>query len=470
MADAPDLGSGEVTREGSTPFSRTIPQRRKTLMTTITSYTEVSPTRRSLTLEIPAEMVQHETEHAVRDLARNLRLPGFRPGKVPADLVRRRYSADIRGHVLEHLLENAMVFAIKEKGLDPIGEPKIEDIKLEDGQPFTFRLEVEIRQNFTPKDYRGLKVPYESTEVTSEDVKKALEEMRQSHATYEPVEDRPAMDGDFALVDIEGTFPHGDGKDFKHEKVLIEIGGEQTMPEFSAHLRNAEPGMSTTFQKAFDENQKDSEFAGKVVLYTISLSAIKQKVLPELDDEFARQALSSRETGEPADGATLAKLEETLFRVIGREKERAYRSKKERAVLDGLLALNNEVHAPESMVEAQLSGMIKDYARSLAQQGMDLKEAGIPWERIREETRPLAERKVKEYLLLDAIAKEENITVENSEFDALIRSQARAVGSTPDELKAGLQKSGRIDSMREELKMQKVLELLLAEAVTPSEP
>ena len=461
MAYAPDLGSGGATREGSSPSSRTTPKR-ETLMN-ITSYVEESPTKKSMSLEVPLEDVREATEKAARILARQIRLPGFRPGKVPVEIVKKRFAEELKGEVLEGLLRETIQAAFQEKGIVAVGEPKIDDLKFEAEAPLTFKVEVEHRPAVEPKDYRGLKVPSDPTVPSDEEVAAALERIREGRAAFEAVEGRPAMDGDFALVDIRGTFPGGDGKDFERPKVLVEIGGEETLPEMSAHLRNAEPGVTVSFQKDFPAEGVDPDFAGKSVLYHVQLHGLKKRVLPEWDDELARQVLTPRE-GEAPEGAGMEMLRAELVKSLARDKEQALKEKRRRAVLDALLALN-PVDAPETMVTAEIDSSLQQYARFLASQGMDLKEAKMDWNKLREEARPMAVRRVKEYLLLDAIADAEKIAVSDTELDADLRRRARSMGASFAELKGQLAKNDRLDGIREELRIDKALELLLTEAV-----
>ena len=461
MAYAPDLGSGGATREGSSPSSRTTPKR-ETLMN-ITSYVEESPTKKSMSLEVPLEDVREATEKAARILARQIRLPGFRPGKVPVEIVKKRFAEELKGEVLEGLLRETIHAAFQEKGIVAVGEPKIDDLKFEAEAPLTFKVEVAHRPAVEPKDYRGLKVPSDPTVPSDEEVAAALERIREGRAAFEAVEGRPAMDGDFALVDIRGTFPGGDGKDFERPKVLVEIGGEETLPEMSAHLRNAEPGVTVSFQKDFPAEGVDPDFAGKSVLYHVQLHGLKKRVLPEWDDELARQVLTPRE-GEAPEGAGMEMLRAELVKSLARDKEQALKEKRRRAVLDALLALN-PVDAPETMVTAEIDSSLQQYARFLASQGMDLKEAKMDWNKLREEARPMAVRRVKEYLLLDAIADAEKIAVSDTELDADLRRRARSMGASFAELKGQLAKNDRLDGIREELRIDKALELLLTEAV-----
>lgn len=429
----------------------------------ITSFVEESPTKKSLTFEVPLEEVKRATDRMAKTLAKQVRLPGFRPGKVPVEIVRKRFAEELKSEVLESLVNDTVRDGLKEKNLVPLGRPRIEDVKFEPDAPLSFRVDLEVRPQIAPKDYRGLKVPTDPTTPTDEEVDAVVSDLRESHAAYEPIEDRPAADGDFALVDIAGSFPAGDGKDFTAEKTLVEIGGERTMPEMSGNLRNAEPGTTVSFQKDFPANMSDPDFAGKTVLYSVTLVALKKRVLPALDDEFAKTALTPRD-GEPPENADVAMLRGKVAESVARDKERALREKRRRAVLDGLLALN-EVDAPESMVDAEVDSALKEYARYLTRQGVDLKEAKIDWNKVREEARPAAERRVKEYLLLDAVGDSETVGVTDTELDAELKRRAASMGASFSELKGSLVKADRLESVREELRIEKVMDLLLAEAV-----
>ena len=428
----------------------------------ITSFLDESPTKKTLTVEVPAEEVRRVTDRTARSLARQIQLPGFRKGKVPPDLVRKRFADALRNEVVDAMVQEAVVAALKEKNLVPLGQPKVDDLKFEFESPLSFKVSLEVRPPVAPKDYRGLKVPSGATTPTPEEVEAVLTRLREGHAHFDPVEGRPAADGDFALVDIKGTFPAGDGKDFDAEKTLVEIGGERTLPELSANLRNAEPGARVSFQKSFPADAPDPAFAGKTVLYNVHLAALKSRILPALDDDFARTVLTPRE-GEPPEGANVALLREKVTESLTKDKETALRETRRRALLDGLLALN-EVDAPESMVESEIDSALREYARHLTRQGVDLKEAKIDWNALRGDAREGAVRRVKEYLLLDAIGEAEAIGVSDTELDAELKSRSAAAGMSFAELKAALVKAERLEGVREEIRIDRVLDFLLAEA------
>ena len=428
----------------------------------ITSFVDDSPTKKSLTVEIPVEEVRRVTDRTARTLAKQVNIPGFRRGKVPVELIKKRFADALKSEVVDQLVHESVVTALKEKSLVPLGSPKVDDLKFDFDGPLSFKVDLEVRPPVVPKDYRGLKVPSGSAVPTPEEIDAVLNRIREGHAHYDPVEGRPAADGDFALVDIKGTFPAGDGKDFEAEKTLVEIGGERTLPELSAHVRNALPGTNLSFQKDFPADAPDPAFAGKTVLYSVHLAALKSRVLPALDDDLARTALTPRE-GEPPEGATLALLREKVAESLAKDKETALRETRRRALLDGLLALN-EVEAPESMIEAEIDSALREYARHLARQGVDLKEAKMDWNAMRGDAREGAVRRVKEYLLLDAIGEAEAIGVTDTELDAELKSRATAAGMSFAELKAALVKAERLEGVREEIRIDRVLDFLLAEA------
>lgn len=429
----------------------------------ITSYAEESQTRKSFILEIPAEDVAKATEKAARTYAKQVRLPGFRPGKAPVEVVKKRFSDQIKQEVLEHLVNDAVRDAIREKNLFPIGQPKVDALELKEGEPLKFKLDLEVRPQITPKDYKGLKKPVEPTVATEAEVNELLSRLREEHATYDPIEDRPAADGDFALCDIHGSFPMGDGKDFSAEKALIEIGGERTMPELTANLRNAEAGMSISFQKSFPAELPDAEFAGKTVLYSATLVALKKKVLPELDDELARTILTPKD-GEPPANANVQFLRERVAASIESQKTTNLVERQRRSVLDALIE-NNPIEAPDSMIVSETDSALREYARHLARQGVDLKTAEIDWNEMRKEAQPTAERRVKEYLLMDAVGEAEGITVTDTELDAEIKRRAAQMGTSFTDLKGQLVKGEQLEGMREEMRINHVLDFILKEAV-----
>lgn len=429
----------------------------------LTSFVDESPTKKVMTFEVPAEDVKAATEKTIKVFAKQVSLPGFRPGRVPAHILRQRFGDEIKGQVLDRLIQEALGETLREKNLVPLGQPQIADLKFEFDAALSFKVDLEVRPPVEPKDYRGLKVPAGSVTVTAEDVDRILARIREGHAAYDAVEGRPVKDADFALVDIKGSFPAGDGEDFEREKVLVEIGGEGTLPEMSAHLRNAEAGATVSFQKSFAADVSDSEFAGKTVLYTVHLVAIKTRVLPALDDELARLALTPRE-GEAPEGASLAMLREKIAESVTKEKEQAVKEQRRRAALDGLLALN-EVAAPTSMVESEIDSALKEYARHMTRQGVDLKDAKIDWNEMRKDARPSAERRVKEYLLLDAVGEKEGVAVTDTELDAEIKRRAEAMGMSFTDLKGALTKAGRLEGVREELRIDRVVDFLVDEAV-----
>ena len=432
----------------------------------ITSYVDESPTKKVFTFEVPADDVRKATDRTVKALAKQVRLPGFRPGKVPPEMIKKRFAEEVKSEVLEHLIQATVGEALREKHLVPLGQPKIGDLKFAFEEPLSFRVDLEVRPAVEPKDYRGLKVPAGNAVPTEAEIDALIARIREGHATFEPIEGRPAKEGDFALVDIKGSFPKGDGKDFDAQKTMVEIGGEHAMPELSAQLLNAEPGVTVTFQKDWPEDVPDKNFAGKTVLYTVHLVALKTRVLPELDDELARLAMTPRD-GEAPEGANLAMLREKVAESLTREKEQAVKETRRRAILDGLLALH-EVPAPETMVESEVDSALKDYARHLTREGVDLKGAQVDWNNLRKDARPSAERRVKEYLILDAIADKEAVTVTDTELDAEVKRRAVAMGLSFGDLKGALVKAERLEGVREELRIDRILDFLLSEAAIAS--
>ncbi len=421
-----------------------------------------SPTRTTLEIEVPAGDVEKAFDSVTRSYARRAAIPGFRKGKAPESVVRKRYADEIKGDVLETVLPEAVASAIEERRLSILGRPHIEDLKWEPPGPIRFTARLDLKPAIDPGDYRAVPVEDLPVEPTEEEVERVVERIREAHAEFHPVEGRAAAPGDYAVADVAGSFveilaPGQDPRTFRDEKLMLEVGHADSMPEINEALRGAVPGETRSFRKTFADDFPNEEFRGKTVDYRVTLAALKEKKLPAMDDEFAR-ALSEGDTAEA--------LREKVRARLRREKEADRRRAFRRAILDALLS-RRDVPAPEVLVESETAAALRDYARYLASGGVDPQKED--WRRLGEEARPGAERRVKEYLLLDAIAEREGIEVSQTELEAEFKRAAAARGVEPSVLREQMAKAGGIDSLRDELRLAKVVDLLIATAkVLPS--
>ncbi len=421
-----------------------------------------STTRTTLEIEVPAEDVQKAFAAVTRSYARRAAIPGFRKGKAPESVIQKRFAEEIKGDVLEALLPDAVAAAIEERKLSVLGRPQVEDLKWEPPGAIRFAARLDLKPAVDPGDYRGVPVEDIPVEPAEVEIAGVIERIREAHAEFHPIEGRPAAPGDFAVADIAGSFveilaPGQSPRTFRDEKVTLEVGHADSMPEVNDALRGTAPGQTRRFRKSFADDFPNDEFKGKTVDYEVTLSALKEKRLPAVDDEFARAV---------SEGDTVETLREKVRTRLRHENEAERRRRFRRTILDALLA-KRDIQAPEVLVDSETTAALRDYARYLAQNGIDPKNED--WPKLGEEARPSAERRVKEFLLLDAIAEREGIAVSETELEAEFKRAAAARGVEPAVLREQMAKAGGIDALREEMRLARVTDLLIASAkVLPS--
>lgn len=428
----------------------------------LVSAQEESPTRATLEIEVPADEVERAFRAITRAFAKRASIPGFRTGHAPESVVQKRYSGEIREEVLERVIPDALASAIEEKRLSVLARPHIEDLRWEPPGPIRFSARLDLKPPVDPGDYQGIPVRDVPVEPSEEEVTLFLDRLREAHAEFHPIEGRAAAPGDFAVADIAGTFveilvPGQNPRAFRDEKLTLEIGHPDSMPEINDALRGAAPGETRRFRKNFPDDFPNEEFRGKTVDYEVTLVALKEKRLPPVNDEFARLV---------SDSETVAGLKESVHARLRREKEAERRRKLRRQILDALLS-RTQVSAPEVLIESETASALRDYARYLAASGVDPKEAD--WEKLRSEARPGAERRVQEYLLLDEIARREGVEVTETELEAEFKRAAALRGVEPAALREQMAKADGMGALQDELRLSKALDRLIASArVLPS--
>ncbi len=429
----------------------------------ILNATEDSPTRATLKIEIPAEDVEKTLRSVTRSYVQRAAIPGFRKGHAPESVVQKRFAGEIRGEVLGHVLPDALASAVEEKRLSVLGRPRVEELTWDPPGPIRFTARLDLKPPVEPGEYRGISVEDESVEPTEEEVSEILNRLRDGHAEFHPIEGRAAEPGDYAVADVTGSFveilePGQNPRTFRDEKLTLEVGHPDSMPEINDALRGALPGEKRRFRKGFSEDFPNEEFRGKTVDYELTLVALKEKRLPALDDEFAK-LVGENETAEG--------LREKARAGLRREKEAERRRRFRQKILDTLLS-QVRVPAPEVLVESEIAATLRDYARYLAANGVDPKEAD--WEKIRQDALARAQRRVQEYLLLDEIARREGIKVSDTELEAEFKKTAARRGVDPAALREQMAQSDGIEALRDEMRLAKALDLLISSArVLPSE-
>jgi trigger factor len=406
--------------------------------------------KREIELEIPAENVQKATEKVARDIARVARIPGFRPGKAPVTLVRRRFAEDIQGEVLQSLVPEYLEKALDEKKLVPVTRPEVDKVKFKDGQPLKFRAVFEVLPEFELHDYKGLEIQVDAIEVGDAQVDKTIEELRERGATFTPIEGRAAQDGDYALIKLTGT-PEGGGEPVSGDNILCHIGAEETLESFTENLRGAQPGETKQFQAKYPDDYPDQKLAGKTYDYSVEVQALKEKKLPELNDEFAKEA-----AGENGGFSTLAELRAKIRENLDASKEQQQTAQGREKILQQLVK-QHDFPVPEALIEHQIDIRLERAVRSLTAQGVDPRAVNIDWVSLRQKQRDHAVDDVKAELLLDRIATAEKIDVSDEELEKEIVALAEHGGESATALRARLTKQGALDSMKSKLRSDKTI-------------
>ena len=409
--------------------------------------------KREIELEIPAENVQKAAEKVARDIARIARVPGFRPGKAPVTLVRRRFAGDIEGEVVQSLVPEYLEKALDEKKLVPVTRPAVDRVHFKEGEPLRFRAVFEVLPAFDLADYKNLQVQVDEIQIGDEQVNKALEEMRERAATYVPVEGRSAQDGDYVLIKLMGT-PAGGGEMIQAENILCHLGAEETLESFTTNLRGAHPGESKQFESRYPDDYPDPKLAGKTYNYSVDVQGIKEKKLPELNDEFAKDA-----AGEQGGVTTLEELRKKIRENLDAAKEQQQNAQAREKILE-LLVRQHDFPVPEALVENQMDVRLERVVRSLAARGVDPRAVNVDWVSLRRRQREAAVSDVKAELLLDRIATAEHIEATDEDAEKEIVALAERSGESATALRARLTKEGALDRIKSKLCSDKTVEWL----------
>ena len=408
---------------------------------------------RDLVLDIPAD----EVSKAYRTVAANYRkyakIPGFRAGKVPESVVRRRFATEIRKDVIDSLLPERFNKAVADLGVRPVGQPQVTELTVEDGQPLHVKAVFEYLVAFSMEGYQQVTVPKPSVAITEEEFQHELGHLRDSRATIEPVEeDRPLKDGDWAQISYKGVIDgEAEAAPILGEDTLVEIGGKDTVAAFTEALRGAKPGQELKAEVVYPAQYEEGKLAGKTVAYEVEVKAIKKRILPELNDEFAKE-LGGYES--------LADLEARIREHLESRKKRSV----EAETKDKLFAALTEKYTfpvPESLVQDQIDQRLDRGLRALAAQGMNPEQMRkLDFVRLRAAQRDGATAEVKTMVLLDRIAQEENITVSDEEMERELQLAAIQSREPLDTLKARLTEDGGLARIREQLRREKTASVM----------
>ena len=418
---------------------------------------DVNQTRRDLTIEVPSTVVDEAISHAAAKLGRAAKIPGFRPGKVPVNVIRQRFRPQIMQDVAEHLVSKAVGDALVEKGVEPVETPDIKDLVLEEGKPLTFKASFDVVPSFDPGDLSTIEATEPSRAIEDDAVNQSLERLRERNARYEAVEGGAVDAGHTVVIALErrGTDKEGKPGDVdKHEQVNIELGAPSNPPGFDAEVIGMTPGTSKSFTITYPEDYTIPELAGGKVDYTVNLKEIKKRVIPALDDELAK------------DLGDFSSLEELRKRVREDLEHEAMHAAERQLRQDVLKQLATRVPfpVPASLVEREIDRRLEDFARRLMDQRIDPRQANIDWNAFREGQRAPATEAVASAIVLDEIAKRDEITVADEDLNAELERYAQQTGHSVASIRARLQKDGELGRLAAGLRRDKAIAHVLSKA------
>ncbi len=409
--------------------------------------------RHALEISIPVEEVESETSRVVTDIQKRAKLPGFRPGKVPAALIRKTFAGDVRQKVLEGLVPRHLQKRLEAENLVLVGRPDVGDVHFHDGEPLTFKATFEVEPTVELGEYTDVEVPYHDPEVTDADVDKRLEELREQKADYANVDPRPAENGDYAVLGLE-SLAGIEGPPIKQDEMVVELGGSDTVAGFTENLLGVTPGEEREFDVTYPADYASEKVAGKTVRFRAALKGIRRKELPDLNDEFAQDLGDYRDIGE---------LREAVRRgLFANRQYEAQREAKNRIVEK--LVDAHDFAVPDEYVGRQVRNRLEQQLHAMAEQGIDVSKAKIDWEKAMDQQKEPARREVKASLLLSRIADREAIHATQAEVDREVEKIARQRKEPLAAAQRRLEKDGTTGRIAGHIRTEKTLNFLFERA------
>jgi trigger factor len=420
-----------------------------------TSVEEISSIKKKVFIEIPEDQVNKEVESFYKDLGKKAKIKGFRPGKVPRNILERYFKDYVKAEVVQKLIQDTYPQALSEKDLQPVSPPVIDPGEFEGGKSFQYSAVIEVKPDIKLEGYTGLKIEGKKEEVKDEEVEERLRALQNLHANLKTIsEARPIQAGDFVIVDYEASMG---GKPLEGGKAIdftVEVGSGQFIPALEEKLIGLKPEEEKEIEVSFPEDYGYQKWAGKTISFHVKIKEIKEKILPPLDDEFAKDL---------GDYSSFEELKAKLKGEIEKEKELVLERQLKDQVVDQLLEAN-PFEVPESLVEEQAKAMVSDTKLKLAAQGVVLKNLGVTEEKLQEDYKAMAQKQVKTFLILDKIASQEGIAVTDEEADDRLKEMAERMHQKFDVVKRYYEKNGLLPEVKAGIIRDKILNFLLEKA------
>lgn len=417
---------------------------------------DLSPVVKKVSVELAPDRVKAALDTAYTSVSRTVKLKGYRQGHVPRRLVERYFGDDVKKDVAQKLVTGSIHEALAEHKLDPVAPPRVENGSVEPGQPFKYTATVEVRPKVEPKDYEGLPVPKADVEVKDSDVEEQLESMRKEHSMFVPVEGRDvAEQGDYASCDYEGFVDGAPLKGAKREGVLLEVVPGSLLENKAEALLGAKIGETREIGVGFPQDYGVEELRGKEARFNVVVKGLKKREVPQLDDAFVQDLGGEEKTVSDLRAKLKADMEAA-------KKERAEHEQREKLL--AALVEKNPVEAPPALVERNVDAMMQGMLEGFMRRGMDPRQLGLNFDRMRDELRQRALLEVKGYLLLEAIAEKEKLEASEDDLDKHFAKMAAELKQPAEKVKAAFRRNDSIDSLKARLRQDKALAFLLAKA------
>ena len=416
-----------------------------------------------LVIEVPAEEFEKALDEAYKKSRNKIAMPGFRKGKAPRKMIEKMYGASVfYEDAANIIIPDAYENAAKESGLEIVSQPEIEVEQIEKGTPFIFAATVAVKPEITLGEYKGIEVEKKTAEVTDEEVDTEISRVRENNSRMITVDDRATQEGDTVIIDFDG---YVDGEQFeggKAEDYSLVLGSHTFIDNFEEQLVGKNPGDSVEVHVTFPDMYQAEELRGKEAVFYVEINDIKVKELPEIDDEFAQDV---------SDFDTLEEYKEDLKKKLLENKEAALEREKEEEVI-GAIIENSQMEIPDPMVDAQTRQMTQEFAQRLQAQGLSMEQymqlTGLTPQKMIDELKPQALKRIQSRLVLEAVAAAENIEVSDEEYDKEIDKMAEAYNMEKDKL-TGLVSDNEKEQIRMDIAVQKAVELVVASAVEKSQ-
>jgi trigger factor len=416
---------------------------------------EISSIKKKVSIEIPEDQVTKEVESFYKDLGKKAKIKGFRPGKVPRDILERYFKDYVKAEVVQKLIQDTYPQALSEADLQPVSPPVIDPGEFVEGKSYQYSAVIETKPDITLEGYTGLKIEGKKEEVKDEEVEGRLKALQNLHANLKTLsEARPIQAGDYVILDYEASMG---GKPLEGGKAIdftVEVGSGQFIPAFEEKLIGVKPEEEKTMEVSFPEDYGYQKWAGKTISFDVKIKEIKEKILPPLDDEFAKDL---------GDYSSFEELREKLKGEIEKEKELALERQLKDLVVDQLLEAN-PFEVPESLVEEQAKAMVSDTKLRLVAQGVVLKNMGVSEEKLQEDYRGMAQKQVRTFLILEKIAGQEGIAVTDEEAEGRLREMSERMHQKFDVVKRYYEKNGLLPEVKDGIIRDKTLNFLLEKA------